>query len=661
MAIDWDRAVDVVSGELQNQITVMDEETVNVCAGKVILYVHGTGGGGGGDAVWGDITGTLSNQTDLQNALNSKANTASLGDMAYIDDAPSDGKEYARKNGSWSEVTGGGSGSAVWGEIDGTLSDQTDLNDALAAKADLDLLADTFDPETAYSDNDFVTQNSGLYKITERKPSFRKVTAVNWGDGTANAGDAVYYNNNLCTFITQPGLNGTLRWAFDYIEDAWEFVQQYVREVPYTALTAEGSANEGDFVTYGGNPYYFTSDATWSCQSVSDAFSELKNTQQVLASAYGIELSYSGILNDVASSINLLIYQNKWYVADLKGYTYVWHYLVPSPATDFLNSYTEEVTDPVPAYDPTATYQSGDLVEIDNEVYQYFYNPGYDFVPFTVEEMADFKIAEYDAPEDNKTYGRKNGAWTEITGGGGGSAAWGDITGTLSNQTDLQSALNAKADTADLGDLAALDNIDYTSNYLTNKPTLGALASKNTADYATDITNKPTLGDLSALNAIDYTSNYLTNKPTLGSLAAKNTVDYATEVTNKPTLGTMAAESASDYYDKSDVDDALDAKQDELTFDSTPTASSANPVTSGGVYTAIHGRALHISMASTSSLGTISNAAITTTMRVVNIVWGTPSNVTSDVTWNTDTAGQLVLSGTLAGATTAEIDLIDFG
>lgn len=29
--------------------------------------------------------------------------------------------------------------------------------------------------------------------------------------------------------------------------------------------------------------------------------------------------------------------------------------------------------------------------------------------------------------------------------GGGGSAAWGGITGTLSNQTDLQSALNAKA------------------------------------------------------------------------------------------------------------------------------------------------------------------------------------------------------------------------
>ncbi len=42
-------------------------------------------------------------------------------------------------------------------------------------------------------------------------------------------------------------------------------------------------------------------------------------------------------------------------------------------------------------------------------------------------------------------------------GSGSGSAAWGDITGTLANQTDLQSALDAKADFADLGDAASCD------------------------------------------------------------------------------------------------------------------------------------------------------------------------------------------------------------
>ena len=47
--------------------------------------------------------------------------------------------------------------------------------------------------------------------------------------------------------------------------------------------------------------------------------------------------------------------------------------------------------------------------------------------------------------------------WTQAA---GGAAAWGDITGTLSNQTDLQSALNAKASTtAKLDSFAAPDDV----------------------------------------------------------------------------------------------------------------------------------------------------------------------------------------------------------
>jgi len=34
-----------------------------------------------------------------------------------------------------------------------------------------------------------------------------------------------------------------------------------------------------------------------------------------------------------------------------------------------------------------------------------------------------------DAPSDTKKYGRKDGAWVEITGGSGGSVAWSDVTG----------------------------------------------------------------------------------------------------------------------------------------------------------------------------------------------------------------------------------------
>ena len=91
------------------------------------------GGGGGGGGSWGSITGTLSDQTDLQTALDAKADSADLGTLSSEDDAPSDDKSYGRKNGTWSEIQSGGGGGA-WGSITGTLSDQTDLQTALDAK-----------------------------------------------------------------------------------------------------------------------------------------------------------------------------------------------------------------------------------------------------------------------------------------------------------------------------------------------------------------------------------------------------------------------------------------------------------------------------------------------------------------------------------------------
>jgi hypothetical protein len=66
--------------------------------------------------VWGDITGTLGSQTDLASALNAKLETSTAASTYYpltnpdgfIGDAPSDGSQYARKDGAWDIVSGGG-------------------------------------------------------------------------------------------------------------------------------------------------------------------------------------------------------------------------------------------------------------------------------------------------------------------------------------------------------------------------------------------------------------------------------------------------------------------------------------------------------------------------------------------------------------------------
>lgn len=67
---------------------------------------------------------------------------------------------------------------------------------------------------------------------------------------------------------------------------------------------------------------------------------------------------------------------------------------------------------------------------------------------------------------------------------------------------------------------------------------------------------------------------------------------------------------------------------------------------------------LHIQATVTSLPKTISNSSITATMRVVDLAFGTPSAIKSDISWTT-ADGSIVLSGTMSGSTTADIVLIE--
>ena len=70
---------------------------------------------------------------------------------------------------------------------------------------------------------------------------------------------------------------------------------------------------------------------------------------------------------------------------------------------------------------------------------------------------------------------------------------------------------------------------------------------------------------------------------------------------------------------------------------------------------------LHLQATITTLPTTISNAAITADMRVINCVITTPTAITSDLSWATS-AGSLALSGTMAtnGSTVIDIDLDTF-
>lgn len=67
---------------------------------------------------------------------------------------------------------------------------------------------------------------------------------------------------------------------------------------------------------------------------------------------------------------------------------------------------------------------------------------------------------------------------------------------------------------------------------------------------------------------------------------------------------------------------------------------------------------LHLQATATSLPLTISNSAITATMRVIECTFGTPTAINGDVTWTTS-SGSIVLSGTMSGSTTVDLVLIE--
>lgn len=67
-----------------------------------------------------------------------------------------------------------------------------------------------------------------------------------------------------------------------------------------------------------------------------------------------------------------------------------------------------------------------------------------------------------------------------------GGAAWGNISGNINSQTDLKTALDAKASTSELGDVCFSNSY----NDLSNKPVYSTVAT--TGSYS-DLSNKPSI------------------------------------------------------------------------------------------------------------------------------------------------------------------------
>lgn len=143
---------------------------------------------------------------------------------------------------------------------------------------------------------------------------------------------------------------------------------------------------------------------------------------------------------------------------------------------------------------------------------------------------------------------------------GGGASNWGDLGGNLADQTDLQAALDAKADSASLGSAASADTTDFATaaqgalaDSAVQPGALGSAAAQPSSAFATaaqgakaDSAVQPgSLGTAAALNA-----------PASGNAAAGEAVkgsDTRLSDSRTPTAHTHTAAQISDFADAADA------------------------------------------------------------------------------------------------------------
>lgn len=229
--------------------------------------------------------------------------------------------------------------------------------------------------------------------------------------------------------------------------------------------------------------------------------------------------------------------------------------------------------------------------------------PTIDIGLINMQEIIEDTIGNKIAGGTNVTvvYDDNTGVTTINSTGGGGTSAWGSITGTLSNQTDLQSAIDNKVsvNTAITG--ATKTKITYDSKGLV---TTGVDAT--TADIS-DSTNKRYVTDA--------------NLTVIGNTSGTNTGDETTS-TIKTKLG-AASTSLDGYLTTSDWN-TFNAKQAALGF---------TPVTNARTIT-INGTTFDLTANRTWNVGDLlSTNTYTNPSWLVSIPWSkvtsTPTTLTS--------------------------------
>ena len=495
------------------------------------------------------------------------------GDMFSVNDAPFDSKFYARKNGNWSEVTGGGGG-GTWGSIVGTLSDQSDLQSALNSK--LDELMPKADGSLSIWNSiikgDTSRLSTGEYlRFLDKNDSRFAVIQIKNDHGTNVFSVKIYADSSSTPveLITASRLNAS-PYTFSL---STSDTSAWVDMLGLSEMAFIGDASS-DGHTYGrkdgswvavetsGSPAVNWGDITGSLSDQTDlqAALDLKFDSGSIVDEFDPTYSYPSGTNYVTYKGGLYSFSGP-YQGDFED--------IPSCLSvdlSYLMSLKANIAD------------LGDLA--------YLNTIDYTGNKLTNKPSLGGMSAIDDAPTDGKYYGRKNGGWYEVIGDPEGRVDWGEIAGSMSNQTDLITVLDAKTNST-----AIVDEFDSTYSYPSgaNYVMYQGDLWKIFGPYQGDFDDIPTKEKKNLSYLLSLKQNVLTfdNTPTSGSVNPVESGGIYIALAGKQdvlTFDSSATSGSSNPVTSDGIYQDLTGKQDTLTFDNSATSGSANPVTSDGIY-----------------------------------------------------------------------------
>jgi hypothetical protein len=171
-----------------------------------------------------------------------------------------------------------------------------------------------------------------------------------------------------------------------------------------------------------------------------------------------------------------------------------------------------------------------------------------------------------------------------IAAASGGSATWGGITGTLSSQTDLQTALNGKQATLVSGTNIKTINgnsLVGSGNITTNPSTLASINGSNLTGTANQISASVLIpANTLVTNNTIYIKNLLTKTAGSTTSTGRIYINTSNSLSGATLLATAASMNAATYHQRFDRN---------LFFDGTnlnvfiPTTASSSDFTVGGI------------------------------------------------------------------------------